>query len=81
MFLKSGNTFHPFGIRYPEKNKVPNTKSISTNRKKRGKKRKNKFHLILNISKKYMYVTKFESNTYTFFYLYLRQMKVSYKIW
>jgi hypothetical protein len=28
MFLKSGNTFHPFGIRYPEKTKSP-TQNLS----------------------------------------------------
>lgn len=39
MFLKSGKTFHPFGIRYPEKINSPNTKSMSTN--SGGKKGKN----------------------------------------
>lgn len=32
MFLKSGNTFHPFGMRYPEQMYSPNTKSQTRNR-------------------------------------------------
>jgi len=43
MFLKSGNTFHPFGMRYPEENAFPPTqhKIINILKKRKEKKKRN----------------------------------------